>query len=121
MLERKGALVALVTTAGFEDTISIGRQARAKLYDWFAEPLPCIVPSGLRFGIAEKTSADGTVLRRPEQANVAVSLEGARPLVPSQLPSASCLRSQILRTNSRSRMFCVSWGCRFLSPMSESD
>src|ERR1700755_786058 len=33
MLERKGARVAFVTTAGFEDTLAIGRQARPKLYD----------------------------------------------------------------------------------------
>ena len=44
MLERKGARVAFVTTAGFEDTIAIGRQTRSKLYDWFV-PLPvCLVP-----------------------------------------------------------------------------
>jgi N-methylhydantoinase A len=66
LLERKGARVAFVTTAGFEDIISIGRQARAHLYDWFATPLPCIVPPELRFGIAERTASDGTVLRRPE-------------------------------------------------------
>src|ERR1700758_676764 len=35
LLERKGARVAFVTTAGFEDTIEIGRQARPKLYDLF--------------------------------------------------------------------------------------
>ena len=34
ILERKGARIAFVTTAGFEDTIEIGRQARPKLYDW---------------------------------------------------------------------------------------
>ncbi|HEX4007615.1 MAG TPA: hydantoinase/oxoprolinase N-terminal domain-containing protein, partial [Acidobacteriaceae bacterium] len=34
MLERKGARVAFVTTAGFEDTIAIGRQTRPKLYAW---------------------------------------------------------------------------------------
>ena len=39
MLERTGARVAFVTTAGFEDTIAIGRQARSRLYDWFA-PVP---------------------------------------------------------------------------------
>ncbi|MFY9854078.1 MAG: hydantoinase/oxoprolinase N-terminal domain-containing protein, partial [Terracidiphilus sp.] len=39
MLERTGARVAFVTTAGFEDTVSIGRQTRSRLYDWFA-PLP---------------------------------------------------------------------------------
>src|SRR5882724_8030085 len=66
LLERKGARVAFVTTAGFEDIISIGRQARSHLYDWFATPPPCIVPAEMRFGIAQRTASDGTVLRRPE-------------------------------------------------------
>src|SRR5215469_10921933 len=35
LLERKGARTALVTTAGFEDAIEIGRQARPRLYDFF--------------------------------------------------------------------------------------
>jgi N-methylhydantoinase A len=65
LLERKGARVAFVTTAGFEDTISIGRQAREHLYDWFATPQPCIVPAELRFGIAERTASDGTILQSP--------------------------------------------------------
>jgi len=30
LLQRKGARVALITTAGFEDTIEIGRQARPR-------------------------------------------------------------------------------------------
>jgi len=65
LLERKGARVAFVTTAGFEDIISIGRQARSHLYDWFAIPPPCIVPPDLRFGITERTASDGAVLQRP--------------------------------------------------------
>ncbi len=65
MLERKGARVAFVTTAGFEDTIAIGRQARRSLYDWFDTPEPCIVPSELRFGVAERTTAEGIILRAP--------------------------------------------------------
>ena len=70
LLERKGARVAFITTAGFEDIISIGRQARTDLYDWFATPPPCIVPPDLRFGIAERTTADGTILRRPEESDL---------------------------------------------------
>jgi N-methylhydantoinase A len=38
LLERKGARVAFVATAGFEDTIAIGRQARPKLYDLSSSP-----------------------------------------------------------------------------------
>src|ERR1700761_1027939 len=67
VLERKGAAVAFVTTAGFEDTIAIGRQARQSLYDWFMDPPPCLVPPELRFGIPERTSAEGALLRVPTQ------------------------------------------------------
>jgi N-methylhydantoinase A len=63
MIERKGARVAFVTTAGFEDIIAIGRQARAKLYDWFQPAPDCLVPAELRFGVVERTSAEGEVLQ----------------------------------------------------------
>jgi N-methylhydantoinase A len=67
MLERKGARVAFVTTAGFEDTIAIGRQTRSKLYDWFV-PLPvCLVPRSLRFGVPERVSAEGEILLSPTE------------------------------------------------------
>jgi N-methylhydantoinase A len=70
MLERRGARVAFVTTAGCEDTIAIGRQTRAALYDWFA-PIPvCIVPRELRFGVAERVSAEGEILRAPSEAEL---------------------------------------------------
>lgn len=65
MLERTGARVAFVTTTGFEDTIAIGRQARERLYDWFA-PIPqCFVPRELRFGLRERVGAKGEVLLSP--------------------------------------------------------
>jgi N-methylhydantoinase A len=44
LLERKGARTALVTTAGFEDAIEIGRQARPKLYDFFFDRIEPLVP-----------------------------------------------------------------------------
>ena len=65
MLERKGARVAFITTAGFEDTIAIGRQTRASLYDWFAPVPVCLVPHELRFGVPERVSAEGKILREP--------------------------------------------------------
>lgn len=63
LLERKGARVAFVTTAGFEDSIEIGRQARPKLYDFFFERVPPLAPPELRFVVEERTSAEGEVLR----------------------------------------------------------
>jgi N-methylhydantoinase A len=67
MIERKGAKVAFLTTAGFEDTIAIGRQTRAKLYDWFQPAPDCLVPAELRFGVEERTSAEGVILRPTDQ------------------------------------------------------
>ncbi len=65
LLERKGARTALVTTQGFEDAIEIGRQARPKLYDFFFERVEPLVPADLRFGVEERTAADGEVLTPP--------------------------------------------------------
>ena len=59
ILQRKGARVALVTTAGFEDAIEIGRQARPKLYDFFFDRVEPLVPADLRFGVNERTGSDG--------------------------------------------------------------
>src|ERR1700730_9686235 len=56
LLQRKGARVALVTTAGFEDAIEIGRQARPKLYDFFFDRVGPLVPADLRFGVDERHS-----------------------------------------------------------------
>lgn len=78
MLERKGARVAFVTTAGFEDTISIGRQARTSLYDWFRSPRPCVVPPELRFGVEERTAPTGELLRSPTRASLTILAERIR-------------------------------------------
>lgn len=71
LLERKGARTALVTTAGFEDAIEIGRQNRPRLYDFFFERVEPLVPSELRFGVNERTAADGEVLSRPSARELA--------------------------------------------------
>jgi N-methylhydantoinase A len=71
LLERRGARVALVTTAGFADVIEIGRQARPRLYDLEARQAPPLVPRKLRFGVRERTAADGTILERPSTAGIA--------------------------------------------------
>ncbi|MFZ1010557.1 MAG: hydantoinase/oxoprolinase family protein [Candidatus Sulfotelmatobacter sp.] len=70
LLERKGARTALVTTAGFEDAIEIGRQARAKLYDFFFDRIEPLVPEDLRFGLEERTASDGEILTAPLPENL---------------------------------------------------
>ena len=90
MLERRGGPVAFVTTAGFEDTIAIGRQTRSDLYDWFAAAPVCLVPRGMRFGIAERVSAEGKVLGAPSDGELrelaeAIGASGAKAIAVSLL------------------------------------
>src|SRR5258707_15886042 len=75
LLQRKGARVAFVTTAGFEDSVEIGRQHRPRLYDFFFEKDPSLAPQELRFGVDERTSAEGDVLRAPEASGLKVLAE----------------------------------------------
>jgi N-methylhydantoinase A len=78
MLEGKTASVAFITTAGFEDTIAIGRQTRGRLYDWFAPPPRCLVRRELRFGVPERVSAEGMILRSPTEAELEILVEQVR-------------------------------------------
>ena len=82
LLERKGARVAFVTTAGFEDSIEIGRQARPRLYDFFFDRVPPLVATGLRFGIDERTGPDGNIdcaINSRELGPLARRIADARP------------------------------------------
>ncbi len=87
LLQRKGARVAFVTTAGFEDSIEIGRQNRPKLYDFFFEKDPPLAPAELRFGVEERTSSEGAVLRAPEP----FALEILARTIAAQKPQAIAL------------------------------
>jgi N-methylhydantoinase A/oxoprolinase/acetone carboxylase beta subunit len=62
LLERKGARVALLTTAGFEDVLLIGRQTRAELYNFQVQAPRPLIEAGLTFGVTERLAADGSVL-----------------------------------------------------------
>jgi N-methylhydantoinase A/oxoprolinase/acetone carboxylase beta subunit len=70
LLERRGARVALVATAGFEDVLRIGRQTRRELYNFFVEDRRPLVEPHLVFGIRERLGADGTVLEPLQDAEI---------------------------------------------------
>ena len=55
-----------MTTHGFEDTSTIGRQVRPRRCDWFQPAPHSRVPAELRLGINERTRAEGGVLLLPE-------------------------------------------------------
>ncbi|KPJ99780.1 MAG: hypothetical protein AMJ60_03800, partial [Desulfobacterales bacterium SG8_35] len=62
-LERKGAKTLLVTTHGFEDILFIGRQNRAKLYDFNITRTAEIIPRKQVAGVKERMLFDGSVLK----------------------------------------------------------
>jgi N-methylhydantoinase A len=60
LIERKGAPTALLTTAGFRDSIAIGREQRYDLYDLLLEQPRPLVPRYLRFDLPQRILADGS-------------------------------------------------------------
>ena len=70
LIERKGALTALLTTAGFRDAVEIGREHRYELYDLNLDMPRPLVPRHLRFDVPERVAADGSVLQPLDEAFV---------------------------------------------------
>ena len=70
LIERKGARTALLTTAGFRDTIELGTESRFEQYDVNLEKPPPLVPRNWRLPVAERTAADGEILRPLEERSV---------------------------------------------------
>jgi N-methylhydantoinase A len=65
LIERKGALTALVTTRGFRDAIEIAREHRYDIYDLrLRRPAP-IARRRHRFEISERILSDGTIRQAP--------------------------------------------------------
>jgi len=85
LLQRKGARVALITTSGFEDVIEIGRQARPRLYDFFFDQVAPLVSRELRFGVKERTDAEGCVLEQPSEAELTRLRETVRRADPDAI------------------------------------
>ena len=71
LLQRKGGRVTLVTTAGFEDVLDIGRQARPQLYNLLFEKPEPLVPRVRRLGLPERLDSDGRILRAPSAGEIA--------------------------------------------------
>jgi N-methylhydantoinase A len=62
LIERKGARTALITTAGFRDSVEIAWEHRFEQYDIYMERPEPLVSRDLRFGVPERVAADGAVL-----------------------------------------------------------
>jgi N-methylhydantoinase A len=61
VLERKGARIAFVTTAGFRDILALQRHGRDRIYDLeYQKPVPVVARSA-SFEVGERVLADGAV------------------------------------------------------------
>lgn len=81
LLEHKGACIALVTSAGFEDVIEIGRQNRQELYNIFTKPIAPLVKKQDRFGIRERMDSSGKILNfinKTDIKKVTRTIKGSR-------------------------------------------
>jgi N-methylhydantoinase A len=70
LLQREGGRVTLVTTAGFEDVLEIGRQARPQLYNLLFEKAEPLVPQARRLGLNERLDSKGHVLVSPSRREI---------------------------------------------------
>ena len=70
LLERKGARVKLITNAGFEDIIEIGRQNRPQLYALVGHRPPPLVDRDDRHGIQGRMGPDGEVIEPLDPAEL---------------------------------------------------
>jgi N-methylhydantoinase A len=69
---------ALITTAGFEDVLEIGRHARHDVYGLRPEPRALLVPRRRRFGVQERIGADGAVIKPLDPTGIDAALERIR-------------------------------------------
>ena len=82
LLERKGARVVFVTTAGFEDVLEIGRQDRPDLYALEPHRTPPLVPRERRLGVRERVAAGGAVVTPLTAREIARAVRRVRAAAP---------------------------------------
>jgi N-methylhydantoinase A len=70
VLTRDLPVAALITTAGFEDVLEIGRHARRDVYGLRPEERAVLAARRHRFGVRERISADGTILTPLDMADL---------------------------------------------------
>jgi len=85
LLERKGARVVFVTTAGFEDVLEIGRQDRPDLYALEPRRTPPLVPRERRLGVRERVGAGGEVVSPLTSRELVATLRRVRAARPEAI------------------------------------
>ena len=83
LIERRGAVTALITTRGFRDVLEMRNELRYDVYDLQIEYPKPLIPRALRMEVAERISAEGAVLERPtleEVRSIVADLRAAKAI-----------------------------------------
>ena len=78
LTERKGARVALITTAGFRDVLEIAKGNRPDLYNFVFRKQPAFVPRHLRFEVEERLDYQGRVVAPLDEESVRRAVRAVR-------------------------------------------
>ena len=78
VIERKGAVTALLTTKGFRDILELRRHVRVTTYELFADPPEPLVPRWLRLPVEERVFSDGVVLKAVQREDIERAVEVIR-------------------------------------------
>ncbi|MDA1192146.1 MAG: hydantoinase/oxoprolinase family protein, partial [Candidatus Poribacteria bacterium] len=102
LLERKGARTAFVTTRGFRDLLSIARQTRENIYDFFSDRPAPLVPRDRAFEITERVASDGQLLQAMNEAEIVPLIDELRECGAESV--AVCLLFSFLRPEHEARL-----------------
>ncbi len=78
IIQRKGAPLALLTNAGFEDVIELARLRMPDMYSLFCSRPDPLIPRDMVFGIPARLRADGRETRAPDMEKVARAVAEAQ-------------------------------------------
>ena len=106
VIERKGAKLGLLTTAGFRDVLEAGTEQRYDIYDLFLTYPEPLVPRRRRLEVTERIDRDGRIVTPLDAGSVRRAAPGWR-----RSPSASCTPTASRRMSALRRRSCPS-SCR---------
>ncbi len=102
LIQRKGGTIALLTTAGFKDLLTIGRQVRPLIYDLQADYPEPLIPAERRVEVSERVGPNGEVLSELSEAEIARVVGEIAALEPDGV--AICLLFAFLNPHHEQRL-----------------
>lgn len=78
LLERKGARVGMLTTAGHRDVIEMHEGLKPARYDLRMPPAAPLIPRDLRLGVIERVGHDGRVITPLEETSLHIAIDQLR-------------------------------------------